>query len=267
MHVCCFQFIWELVLFNRLVDTVCWILTNFLVCESSTIFFGITPLVFFVKSNEVIILEMSSLLTKLKLNSFIDLKTDLILSMLGCISYFLIAFTSGSLQGRFEVSHLSLFDPLVVSWKYVLKRYIFRNYLFALQKHNFVVKICDFISKEGLSKFQKFWKMNHVAYVSENGFFLTFRIKLTTYADLRFLSVSLKHSLKTLFYQTICTYDSVIYLVAFLWRWFLKMRKGAGDSHLHLFLSLPYSQNFLDYLLRLSQYIFQLMFWNMFSHS
>ena len=49
---------------------------------SLTIFVGITPLVFFVESNEVIILEMSSLLTNLKSNSLIDLKTDLVLSML-----------------------------------------------------------------------------------------------------------------------------------------------------------------------------------------
>ena len=42
-----------------------------------------TALVFFAESNEVIILDMSSLLTKLKSNSLIDLKADLILIMLG----------------------------------------------------------------------------------------------------------------------------------------------------------------------------------------
>ena len=96
---------------------------------SLTIFVGITPLVFFVQSNEVSILEMSSLLTKLNSNRLIDLKTDLILSMLGCISYFLIALTSGSLQGRFEVSHLSMFNPLVMLLKYVLKRYAVSSFL------------------------------------------------------------------------------------------------------------------------------------------
>ena len=45
---------------------------------SLTIFVGITPLIFFVGSDEVIILEMPSLLTKMKLNSPIDLNTDLI---------------------------------------------------------------------------------------------------------------------------------------------------------------------------------------------
>ena len=74
------------------------------------------PLVFFfVECNEVIILEMSSLFTKLKSNSLIDVKTDLVSVMLGCISSFLIALTSGSLQGRFEHYHLSMSDPLVMS--------------------------------------------------------------------------------------------------------------------------------------------------------
>ena len=68
---------------------------------SLIIFVGITPPVFFVESNEIIILEMPSLLIKLKSNTLTDLKTDLILSMLGCISNFLIALTSGSLQRRF----------------------------------------------------------------------------------------------------------------------------------------------------------------------
>ena len=45
---------------------------------SLPIFVVITPLVFFVESDEVIILEMPALLTKMKLNSPIDLKTDLI---------------------------------------------------------------------------------------------------------------------------------------------------------------------------------------------
>ena len=97
--------------------------------ESLTIFVKITPLVFFVESNEVITLEMSSPLTKLKLNSIIDLKTDLILSTLGCISHFLIAFTSGSLQGRFEVSCLSMFNLLLIYLKYLLKRYAISSFL------------------------------------------------------------------------------------------------------------------------------------------
>ena len=46
------------------------------------IFVGITPLIFFVESNEVIILEMPSLLAKLKSNSLIDVMTGLILSIL-----------------------------------------------------------------------------------------------------------------------------------------------------------------------------------------
>ena len=45
---------------------------------SLTSFVGVTQLDFFVESNEINILEMSSLLTKLKSNSLIDLKTDLI---------------------------------------------------------------------------------------------------------------------------------------------------------------------------------------------
>ena len=40
-----------------------------------TIFVGITPLIFFAESNEVVTLEMSSLLTKFKSNSLIDVKT------------------------------------------------------------------------------------------------------------------------------------------------------------------------------------------------
>ena len=62
-----------------------------------TIFVRITPLAFSVESYEVIIRD----LTKFKSNSLTDVKTDLILSMLGCISHFLIALTSRSLQGRF----------------------------------------------------------------------------------------------------------------------------------------------------------------------
>ena len=72
---------------------------------------------------------MSSLLTKLKSNSLIDLKTDLFLSILGCISCFPIALTSGSLEGRFEVSHLLMFNPLVTLLKYVLKRYAICSFL------------------------------------------------------------------------------------------------------------------------------------------
>ena len=49
---------------------------------SLAIFVGITPLIFFVESNEVIILEMSSLLAKLKSNSLTDVMTGLILSIL-----------------------------------------------------------------------------------------------------------------------------------------------------------------------------------------
>ena len=41
---------------------------------SLAIFVEITPLAFFVESNEVIVLEISSLLKKLKSNSLIDVK-------------------------------------------------------------------------------------------------------------------------------------------------------------------------------------------------
>ena len=96
---------------------------------NSIIFVGITPLLFFVKSIEVIILEMSSLLTKLKSNSLIDANTDLILSIQGCMSRCLIAITSGSSQRRFEHLHLSMFNPLVMSLKYVPKRYSMPSFL------------------------------------------------------------------------------------------------------------------------------------------
>ena len=57
----------------------------------------------FVESNEVIILEMSSLLAKLKSDKIIEEKTDLILRMLRCILNFVITLlTRGSLQERFE---------------------------------------------------------------------------------------------------------------------------------------------------------------------
>ena len=126
-----------------------------------TIFVGITRLVFFPESNEVIILEMSPLLTKLKSNRLIDLKTDLILSMLRCFSYFLITLSSGSSKRKFEHSHLSMFNNSIVTEVCVEKicyLLIFRNYLSVLHHHNSVVKICDWISKERFAKFPKVFK-------------------------------------------------------------------------------------------------------------
>ena len=50
---------------------------------SFTILVGIAPLVFLVGSSEFVILEMSSLLTKLKSNNCVVSTDDLILIMLG----------------------------------------------------------------------------------------------------------------------------------------------------------------------------------------
>ena len=114
---------------------------------SLTISLGKTPIVFFVESDEVIILEISSLLTKLKSNSLIHVKTDLILRMLRSISHFLIALTSGSLQGRFEHCHLSMFNPLVMSLKYVLKR----NFISSLLETTFSFSTSIILSSKFVS--------------------------------------------------------------------------------------------------------------------
>ena len=97
--------------------------------ESSTIFVGIARIVFFVKSFEVIILEMPSRLTKLRSNSLIDASNDLILSIRGCMSYCLIALTSGSSQRRLEYFYLSMFNPLVMSLKHMSKIYTIPSFL------------------------------------------------------------------------------------------------------------------------------------------
>ena len=56
---------------------------QFFLFASFTILIGIAPLVFLVESIEFMILEMSSLLTKLKSNNCVVSTDDLILIMLG----------------------------------------------------------------------------------------------------------------------------------------------------------------------------------------
>ena len=123
------------------------------------------PLVFFVESNEVIILDMSLLLKNLKsntANSLVDVKADLIVIMVGCTSYFLIALTSGSSQRRFEHYHLSMFNPLVMSWKYMLKRYAISSFLeTTFSFFNSIILSWRFgiwLVKEGFQNFQKFFE-------------------------------------------------------------------------------------------------------------
>ena len=100
---------------------------------NSTIFVGITPLVFFVKSIEVIILEMSSLLTKLKSNSLIDANTDLILNIQGCMSRCLIAI-------RKRDMHPCIFKIKSV---FVSIRLFDFNYIFQCSIPSNVIEVCS----------------------------------------------------------------------------------------------------------------------------
>ena len=84
---------------------------------SFTILVGIAPLAFLVGSSEFMILEMSSLLTKLKPTNCVVSTDYLILIMLGLFSYFRIAFTSGSSDKLSEIHHFLIFSPLVMSLK------------------------------------------------------------------------------------------------------------------------------------------------------
>ena len=82
---------------------------------SFTILVRLAPLVFLVASSEFMILEMSSLFTKLKLNNCVVPTDDLTLIILGWFSHLRIVFSSGSSDYLFEIHHL--LRPLVMSLK------------------------------------------------------------------------------------------------------------------------------------------------------
>ena len=139
-------------------------------------------------------------------------KTDLILIMLGCISYFSI---SSYISSHVIALTIWIFTKTIwtlpsnaieVCLEKVRSLLIFRNYLFVHRQHNFVVKICDLLSKERPAKFSK---------VSENSLswlhnLLVFHIILLA-MDQKIYNFIAKRSLHNSLYlnflsQTVCLY-------------------------------------------------------------
>ena len=133
---------------------------------SFTILVGIAPLIFLVGSSKFMILEMSSLFTKLKSNNCVASTDEFILVILGWFSYFRIAFTSGSSGNLFQIHHFFNVNSVSYIAEVIIEVscnfFIFRNYFSFFHQYNSVVKTFCFISKEWFAKFAPcgrcFWK-------------------------------------------------------------------------------------------------------------
>ena len=81
-------------------------------------------------------------------------------------------------------------------WKEICYLLIFRNYLFVFHQHDFVIKICDLISKERFSKFLEIfgrWAMWHMFLKIV---FLNFSDKIDNIISLFFYSFIANRSFK-----------------------------------------------------------------------
>ena len=128
----------------------------------STIFVEIIPLVIFFGSDEVVILQKSLLITKLKINNLCDCRWWFGFNSIGCTSHFHIALSGRFSQRRSEECHLSIFSPSLILSKHILKWDIIRSLLeIALWYSTDTTLSSTFavlLLKNGLQNYQKFLK-------------------------------------------------------------------------------------------------------------
>ena len=128
----------------------------------STIFVEMIPLVIFFGSDEVVILQKSLLITKLKINNLYDCRWWFGFNSIWCTSHFHIALSGRFSQRRSEECHLSIFSPSLILSKHILKWDIIRSLLEIALWYSTSTTLSSTLAvlllKNGLQNYQKLLK-------------------------------------------------------------------------------------------------------------